>query len=161
MWGKVIDEQSADVSIKNDETLQVMSLSKPNEDVYYIRLALIENGKTVSENFYVEGCEADNLQALKQLPKAEIKMEQSDFVLSGEEYKGTIKVSNVGSSPALMIRISVKGTDGEQILPIIYSDNYFSLMPGESKTVNVSYRKEDSRGVKPRAVVYPFELQQH
>lgn len=161
MWGKVIDEHSAGVSIKNDETLQVMSLSKPNEDVYYIRLALIENGKTVSENFYVEGCEADNLQALKQLPKAEIKMEQSDFVLSGEEYKGTIKVSNVGSSPALMIRISVKGTDGEQILPIIYSDNYFSLMPGESKTVNVSYRKEDSRGVKPRAVVYPFELQQH
>ena len=39
--------------------------------------------------------------------------------------------------------------DGEQILPIIYTDNYITLMPNESKTVNISWQLRDSRGQQP------------
>ena len=49
-----------------------------------------------------------------------------------------------------MLRVNLKGADGEQILPVIYSDNYFTLMPGEQKTVNVSWRTEDARGQQPQ-----------
>lgn len=34
-----------------------------------------------------------------------------------------------------------------RILPVHYTDNYFSLVPGEAMTVNVSF---ESRGVTPR-----------
>jgi hypothetical protein len=55
-----------------------------------------------------------------------------------------------------MLRLNLKGSDGEQILPVIYSDNYFHLMPGERKTVTVSYRAEDGRGVKPQVALTWF-----
>ena len=48
-----------------------------------------------------------------------------------------------------MIRLNLKGDDGEQILPVIYSDNYFHLMPGESRTINIEWKNEDTRGCKP------------
>ena len=52
-----------------------------------------------------------------------------------------------------MLRLNLKGTDGEQILPVLWSDNYFHLMPGETKTVTVSYLLEDGRGVEPKVEV--------
>jgi len=54
--------------------------------------------------------------------------------------------------PALLIRLNLKGTDGEQILPVIYEDNYFALMPGEQRTVSISYREEDARGCSTPSV---------
>ena len=37
-----------------------------------------------------------------------------------------------------------------------YDDNYFALMPNESKTIHISYHKEDGRGVKPNVVIEDF-----
>ena len=34
--------------------------------------------------------------------------------------------------------MSLKDDDGRQILPVIYEDNYFHLMPGESRTIGIS-----------------------
>ena len=48
-----------------------------------------------------------------------------------------------------MIRLNLKGDDGEQILPVIYSDNYFHMMPGESRTIEIEWKTEDARGCKP------------
>ena len=48
-----------------------------------------------------------------------------------------------------MLRLNLKGDDGEQILPVIYSDNYFHLMPGESRTIDIEWKNEDARGTTP------------
>jgi exo-1,4-beta-D-glucosaminidase len=34
---------------------------------------------------------------------------------------------------------ALKNKDGEDILPVIFDDNYLLLAPGESRTVNCSY----------------------
>ena len=36
-----------------------------------------------------------------------------------------------------MLRLKLVA-DGEMVLPVIYSDNYLSLMPGESREVEIS-----------------------
>lgn len=36
--------------------------------------------------------------------------------------------------------------NGDLVLPVLCSDNYFFLMPGESKTVTASVSKDDLRG---------------
>ena len=56
---------------------------------------------------------------------------------------------NKGRSPAVFLRLNLKGADGEQILPVVYSDNYITLMPGESKTIHVSWNAQDARGQQP------------
>ena len=49
-------------------------------------------------------------------------------------------LENKGYVPALMIRLKVKDSaTGDLVLPVWYSDNYFFLMPGESKKVEVSF----------------------
>ncbi|MBR6698649.1 MAG: discoidin domain-containing protein [Bacteroidaceae bacterium] len=58
-------------------------------------------------------------------------------------------ITNTGSVPALMIRLNLCGSDGEQILPVKYSDNYFHLLPGERMPVTVKWKKQDARGTKP------------
>jgi len=59
----------------------------------------------------------------------------------------------------LMIRLKVSGEEsGERILPALYSDNYISLMPGESKSVRMSVKTEDSRGEKPMVEISGFNL---
>ena len=93
----------------------------------------MENGEVVSDNFYVMGKEEDNLQALTKLPMATIAIKSKRFEQKGEEWQGEVVIRNTGKIPALLIRLNLKGGDGEQILPVIYSDNYFSLMPNESK----------------------------
>jgi len=42
---------------------------------------------------------------------------------------------------AFFLRAEVtKGTDGEEILPIVYDDNYISVFPHESRTVTATFR---------------------
>lgn len=155
--GKTIGRQQAKVSVGDDQTVRVLDVPEPDADVYYLRLRLLDGGKVVSENFYVEGREADRLGALATLSKAGVDAEVG-FRREGDAHIGQVVLRNRGDVPALLVRLNLKGTDGEQILPVIYSDNYFHLMPGEEKTVDVSYLDEDGRGCEPTVEVLGFNL---
>lgn len=156
MYGKLMKEDSQEVNVGEDQTLDAVSISEPDEAVYYIKLTLQQNNQVVSDNFYVMGKEEDNLQALSKLPKATVAISGKRFVQQGEEWIGEVEIRNTGHVPALLIRLNLKGGDGEQILPVIYSDNYFSLMPNECKKIKVSYRNEDGRGQAPYVEVTGF-----
>ncbi|MCH3969999.1 MAG: discoidin domain-containing protein [Prevotella sp.] len=157
MYGKQLFEKSIPVTIMEDETKEVLPLDLPDEDVYYIRLTLSDQKRPISENFYVEGKVEDDWKALNTLPAVRIKSNEK-FRKVGDEYQGIVTVSNPNPTPAMMIRLNLVGADGVQILPVIYSDNYFHLMPGERKTVHVSYRIADGRGTTPYVRISGFNL---
>lgn len=59
-----------------------------------------------------------------------------------------------------MIRLKLQGKkSGERILPAFYEDNYFSLLPGETKTVTTTFKSEDTRGEKPQMAISGFNIQ--
>jgi exo-1,4-beta-D-glucosaminidase len=42
------------------------------------------------------------------------------------------------------VRLKVtKGPDGDEVLPVLWGDNYFELLPGERRTVTATYRAKD------------------
>jgi hypothetical protein len=44
-----------------------------------------------------------------------------------------------------MVRLSLRESNGkDRVLPTLYGDNYFWLLPGENRTVTVSPRKSVS-----------------
>ena len=94
------------------------------------------------------GREENNYRALTALPKPEL---QQQVKVTGT--KAVVTLKNTGKTVAPFLRINLKGADGEQILPVIYSDNYFTLMPGEQKTICIEWNAEDARGQKPMIVV--------
>jgi hypothetical protein len=58
----------------------------------------------------------------------------------------------------MMLRLkAVDKATGDLVLPVLYSDNYFFLMPGDSKTVTVKVRKEDCAG-KPYIALSGFNV---
>jgi hypothetical protein len=97
------------------------------------------------------GREENNYRALTTLPKADVEQQ---VTIQGETVRVTLR--NKGKSVAPFLRLNLKGADGEQILPVIYSDNYFTLMPGEQKVVTIEWKAEDSRGQAPVIEVKPI-----
>ena len=144
MNGKEIDGCTAQLDIPEDSTAIVAPLPVPEDvtPVYYVQLELTDAaGAPLSTNFYVQGKEEGNLQALNSLGKASVKA-----AFTG---KGPWKVTltNHGDVPTLMLRLKlVSGSAKEMVLPVLYTDNYFSLMPGESRTVEIEAAPEDIRG---------------
>ena len=115
------------------------------EGVYFLRLTLMDNkGKLQSQNDYVQHTEGSDRTSLHDLRQAQVATH-----VTTEGTKARITLTNEGTVPAVMLRLNLKGNDGEQILPVIYSDNYLHLMPGESRTIDVEWKVEDARGTTP------------
>jgi hypothetical protein len=56
------------------------------------------------------------------------------------EREASVTLSNTGSVPAVMIKLTLKdAATGDRILPAYYSDNYISLLPGEQSTIKVKF----------------------
>lgn len=159
MYGKAVWSDQADVISDEDTTLELMDVTVPEgiTPAYFIRLVLSENGSAVSENFYWEGVEEGNYTALRELPAAKVKM-SSSFSRKADQWSGKVQLSNTSDVPALMLRVKLCKKDGSQILPVIYSDNYLFLMPGESRTIDVEFNDFDFRENTPQVELSGFNL---
>ena len=46
-------------------------------------------------------------------------------------------LTNLGNQPALLVKIAVLDAAGQRVLPAYWSDNYVSLLPGETRVVTI------------------------
>ncbi len=150
--GRVVSSREATLDLLADTTLIPFALSQPDLDIYFVRLTLTENGRAIDTNTYIESPSSDGWKQLLRLPKVALETSQQ-IRTEDDSHTVTVTLRNPTSTPALMVRLSLLGDDGEQILPAIYSDNYFHLMPGEEQTVTVSYHDADGRGCTPHVVI--------
>jgi len=139
---------------------------------YFLKLTLQDaSGKVVSSNFYWLSTKPDvsdweksewyvtpikayaDFTALQGLPNVSVKVWSEAGQKDGE---GTtrVKVENPSSHLAFFVHLKVtKGEGGEELLPILWEDNYFSLLPGEAREINATYRMEDLGGTIPVTAV--------
>lgn len=154
-------EKEATVDSREDTTEKCIKLEFPDglSQVHFIKLTLEENGKAVSENFYHRSKVENNYQALKQLPKVSLRAQTQYDKGDDGEWKAEVTVENRSDAPALMVRLNIVGDkDGKQFLPIFYSDNYFALLPGETKVVRVHWKDVDTRGNAPLLKVSGYNV---
>jgi exo-1,4-beta-D-glucosaminidase len=64
-----------------------------------------------------------------------------------------VTLSNPGRSIAFFMRLQVTGRGGQEALPVLWEDNYLSLLPGETRVVTATYRVRDLGGAPPQVVV--------
>ena len=154
-------EKEVTVDSREDTTEKCIKLEFPDglSQVHFIKLVLEENGKAVSENFYYRSKVENNYQALKQLPKVSLRAQTQYDKGDDGEWKAEVTVENRSDAPALMVRLNIVGDkDGKQFLPIFYSDNYFALLPGETKVVRVHWKDVDTRGNAPLLKVSGYNV---
>jgi hypothetical protein len=79
--------------------------------------------------------------------------------MRGGKYFVDVRVVNPATSPAAAFAVrvqAVKEKTGEQILPAIMSDNYFSLMKGESKGIKIEFDEKMLGDDKIKLLVQPY-----
>ena len=162
MDASVAWEKEVTVDSNEDTTGKCIKLAFPANlsKVHFIKMVLTENGKVLSDNFYHRSLEENNYQDLQQLPKVALQSTTSVDKQADGTWSAVSVIENKTSTPALMIRLNVVGgKDGQQILPVFYSDNYFSLLPGEKKEVRMNWKDEDTRGNEGKVVITGYNIE--
>jgi exo-1,4-beta-D-glucosaminidase len=78
--------------------------------------------------------------ALAQLPKVQVAL-SSRTEIKGENAVTHATLVNRSKNIAFFLRLQVKREASEnEILPVIWEDNYISLLPGEKREVTATYR---------------------
>jgi hypothetical protein len=132
-----------------DACTDAFPLDWPASGVHFVKMELRNrHGKLLSENFYWHARDESQLKQLNSLPQVALKgrwrvwHSAGGLVVEGE-------VTNPSKTPALEVRLTLRDADtGQRILPAYYDDNYFSLLPGESR----EFRIESSVATEPPEV---------
>lgn len=147
---------------------------------YFVKLLLQDaDSKLLSENFYWLSKQGDTLdkpregsdwyytptkqfadfKALNTLPPVKLDVTaRSDR--KGDESFTRVIIRNPSKSLAFMVHLKVNdGKSGEEILPVIWEDNYFSLLPGEKREVTATYAMSRGRA-KSTVEVTGWNIQQ-
>jgi hypothetical protein len=159
--GSIKWTKSAPLDSAEDSVASCMQMEYPTglTAVHFVRLTLSRGGTPVSANLYLRGAQEGNYRAIRQLPKAIVKT-TAEITRQGDQWQLTTRLSNHSAYPALMVRLKVvREKSADRILPVIYGDNYFTLMPGEQRTVQTEVHHADTRGEKPRMVVGGFNVE--
>ena len=141
--GKVLLDKTQDVSAAANARTRVGTLDLDNLAAGHTVLVKLKvsdaGGRPVSDNLYWWSAQESSLSELNALAEAKLAASASLSSESGGR-KVTVELTNGGSTPALMIKLTLKdATTGERILPANYSENYLSLLPGETRSVVISF----------------------
>ena len=157
-------DAAADSTAKVFELPQIDGLST----TYFLDLRLTDaSGKLVGSNFYWLSTNPETLDwaksnwyttptvsyadytSLAQLPKTKLKV-SNHTETKGEESITHVTLENPGKTVAFFVRLKIdKGEGGEEILPVIWQDNYVSLVPGEKRELTATFRTSQLGNAKP------------
>lgn len=95
----------------------------------------------------------DDLKDLDTLPQVTLEARARTAEKDGQVLVA-VELKNPSKAMAVMAHLQLRGQkSGLRVLPTTYSDNYISLVPGETKRVLVSCRKEQLKGEAPFVTV--------
>jgi exo-1,4-beta-D-glucosaminidase len=135
-------------------------LAVDGDDPYFLSLRLSDpSGKLLSTNFYWLSNKSETLdwekstwyftpatsyadfKALDSMPKVKLQ-HSSTSVRKGDRVLTTVKIKNPSKNVAFLIRLKAnKGN--EEVLPVLWEDNYFSLLPGETREITATHDAAD------------------
>jgi hypothetical protein len=95
-------------------------------------------GARISENLYWPSADEASARKLNEMPAQTVLLSATSST-AGEEAVIRVALRNAGSAPALAAKLTLVDGRGERILPAYYSDNYLSLLAGETRQLEIRY----------------------
>ena len=173
--------KNATVDLPADSSTKAFDLPSPDglTTAYFLKLELRDaTGKLVSDNFYWLSTKADTLDwarradtvytpqkdfadltGLNDLPRTKVAVIKT-IQSNGPKHRMTVSIANNGESIAFMVHLRLRrGKGGEDVVPVFWSDNYFSLLPHEKKFVTVQSDSPSLAGAFPELVVDGWNIE--
>jgi exo-1,4-beta-D-glucosaminidase len=157
-----------------DTSMRVFVLPEPTGlpagAAYFVDLRLTTaDGQALSTNFYWLSTQSDILAdtstwymtpvksyadftGLRSMPAAEVNASAS-FSRHAGRVKAHVTLNNPSRSVAFFLRLQITGQAGQEALPVLWDDNYVSLLPGETRVVTANCAVRDLGGASPHVVV--------
>lgn len=127
-------------------------------EVFFIKLQLCRDKKVLDDNVYWSSSKNGSCTNLDRLPQVALPVTASKSD-DRQTCRLAVHVSNPTSHVALMTRLKViRANSGERVLPIFYEDNYFTLLPGESRTIAIQFAVADLAGEQPKLAVEGWNI---
>ena len=107
----------------------------------FVKLELKDStGKLLSDNFYWVAAHKADYRRMNEMAPATLTTTLKLSLGGAPERHATVTLLNSGTSVAIATKLTLKdSTSGERILPAYYSDNYVSILPGETKTIDIAF----------------------
>lgn len=152
---KAVWTKTAAVDIPSDGVVNdAIKIEFPDNltQVHFIKLKLKDKtGTVIADSFYwrskdpyrgawtMTGPAVSGFEDINKLNKAKIHT-SATF-----DQKGTIRavISNQSKSISFFTQLKLQDTHGKSISPAYYTDNFFCLLPGESKKVTIKFSRID------------------
>ncbi len=158
--------RQAGTNVAPDGTVRLLSVPTSADAAYFLKLIASDStGKLVSQNFYWIAAQPtdfdwehsdgratparhpQDLTALQQLPATNIGV-IGHLRHSGKDGRVALTLDNRGSAVAFLLRAQVQAKCGAQtfheVLPVLWDDNYISLLPQETRTVTATFDIADA-----------------
>ncbi len=152
MNSKKVWQKSQKVDIPEDGVVNdVFEIDFPKDitQVHFIKLRLHDaKGKEVANTFYwrsndkyegrktLTGPTSSGFEPLAEMKEVKLKA-KSKLTRNDEWQMMELEVKNPTSSLAFFIQLQYLDENGKPVRPSFYTDNFFSLLPGESKKVKI------------------------
>ena len=134
--GKLLWEKETRANSKANTVQELLDIPVPEgiQGAYFLRLALNAD----VPNIYWLTTEPKDYTSLSQLPKSRPDI-KTDIKKEGSNFVGTVRLS-ADSQISFFNRIKVFDKEtGKRILPVHYSDNYITLMPGDQQEISLEF----------------------
>lgn len=177
---KEAGSRDATIDLTADAATKAFDLPTPVNlsTTYFLKLQLHDTtGNLVSDNFYWLSTKLDtmdwkhkkdtvytpqkdfaDLTGLNSLPQVKLEAEAAAKDIEGS-VKIQLHVKNTSGSVAFTVHARLtKGRDGDDLVPIFWDDNYFSLLPGEEKSVSASFARAGLGGADPALTIDGYNI---
>ena len=151
-------EKSAKIDIPEDGVVNdVFTIDFPENisQVHFIKLRLTdEKGKQIGSNFYwrsndeyqgkttVTGPASSGFESLAELPQINLRTKYTTRERNGM-YFINIEVKNSSNTIAFFTQLQLLDRNNKPVRPSYYTDNFFSLMPGEVRNITIETSKDN------------------
>jgi hypothetical protein len=138
---RLLAERSDTVVVAANSVATVGKLElKPlleREGLVLVKLTLTDSqGEILSDNLYWQGRDAASHRRLTYLAPQPVGVTARAHKVD-EGTRVDVVLTNQGRAPTLEVKITMLDQQGVRVLPVYYDDNYVSLLPGESRQIQV------------------------
>jgi len=167
-------DAAADSTVRLFEIPKIEGLSA----AYFLDLRVTDSGgKLVGSNFYWLSAKPETLDwaksnwyttptasyadytSLASMPKVKLNV-SSHSESDGKVAWTRVTLENPSKAVAFFVRLKLdKGKGGEEILPVVWRDNYISLLPGEKREITATYRSSGLGAATPEVEVSGWNVE--
>jgi beta-galactosidase/beta-glucuronidase len=152
-------QSSEKKDLSADSTADSLQLDLPTylaKGMVIVSLQLQDaQGKIISQNLYWLGEKPSSYRELTRLPASSLQVQTTENIF-GDTIHLHVQLANTGTAVSLENKLTLfSAKDKSRILPAYFSDNYISLLPGESRIIEIEYPTSAAKGA-PEIILRGF-----